>query len=278
MLRALFIGIFFFTMTPMLISCTVAARQAQSARLGLHRIELLSRAVHFVAHPRSRDRRSGARPRGAVRFQSCVLGRHCRHRLDHADRLCRQARSRELAACRHHRENAAHGFRRPRTPSSDRRRSRRNRQAPGLWHVCRAVRRRHIERRQPRAAVPLGAARRDRRPRRRRKHLDPTDGGRPIPASTAFRWGASTVRWLPGMAISTSCRTSRRSSNGAPSMPWSATASPLPPTATIDRKAMSRRLEGTVRQLLVAALRGRPIACGVPALAACLCGRASKRS
>jgi hypothetical protein len=34
---------------------------------------------------------------------------------------------------------------------------------------------------------------------------------------------------------------------------------PVPADRDIDRKAMSKRLEGTVRELLVTALRGRPI-------------------
>jgi hypothetical protein len=39
---------------------------------------------------------------------------------------------------------------------------------------------------------------------------------------------------------------------------------PVAADGDMDRKAMSRRLEGTVRQLLVAALRGRPLPVGSP--------------
>jgi hypothetical protein len=39
---------------------------------------------------------------------------------------------------------------------------------------------------------------------------------------------------------------------------------PVAADGDMDRKAMSRRLERTVRQLLVAALRGRPLPVGSP--------------
>ncbi len=45
----------------------------------------------------------------------------------------------------------------------------------GLRHVCRLVRGRHIERRQPRAAVPLGAGRRGEGGRSARRHRHPAD-------------------------------------------------------------------------------------------------------
>ena len=65
-----------------------------------------------------------------------------------------------MAAGRHHRQDAAHGVRRPHQAPADRRRHRRDRRAARRRHLDGAVRRRHLERRQPRAAVPLGAGRR----------------------------------------------------------------------------------------------------------------------
>ena len=123
-------------------------------------------------------------------------------------------------------EAAAHGVRRSRAPPPDRRRHRRDRQAARRRHLGGAVRGRHIERRQSRAAVPLGA---DRRHQARGRAGDVV-AARPAfsfsrcrsatPACTAFRWAASTARWSPGTAISTSCRTSRLSSNAARSTRW----------------------------------------------------------
>ena len=132
MLRALFIGIFFFTMTPILISAQWLLGKLNLPGWGFiasnyYRVlcALLRIRVRVVGNP-VRDR--------AVLFVSNHVSwvDIVVDRLDYAGRLCRQARSRELAAGRDHRKNAAHGFRRPRTPSPDRRRGERNRQPRGL--------------------------------------------------------------------------------------------------------------------------------------------------
>ena len=51
---------------------------------------------------------------------------------------------------------------------------------------------------------------------------------------------------------------------------------PVPADRDTDRKAMSKRMEGTVRELLVTALRGRPMRHGVRVLAVFFVG--SRRS
>ena len=92
MLRALLIGGVLLHHDAAADLGAVAARQLDLPGWGVIAVALLPRAVRAAAHPRPRRRRAGARPRRAVRLQSCLLGRHPGDRLARAGRLRRQER------------------------------------------------------------------------------------------------------------------------------------------------------------------------------------------
>ena len=71
----------------------MAARQARPARLGLHRVAIITACCARLLRIRVRVVGAPVRERaGAVRLQSCVVGRYRGDRLDRAGRLRRQER------------------------------------------------------------------------------------------------------------------------------------------------------------------------------------------
>ena len=154
---------------------------------------------------------------------------------------------------------AAHGVRRPLAPPPDRRRHRRDRPAAGRRHLGGAVRGRHLERRQPRAAVPLGAGRRGQggERARRERHPDPADVDllhrlNGIPMGRQHR---PTVAWYGDLDFMPHIKAfiARGAVDAVVSY-----GEPMAADGTADRKAMTRSLEGAVRTITSATLRGRP--------------------
>ena len=237
MLRSFLVATFFFTMTPLLISVQWLLGKARPARLGLHRRQLLSRALLAAARPRPRRRRSGARPRGAVRVQPCVVGRYPRHRLDCAGRLCRQARSQRAGRssasppnCSVRCLSTARAGSRPATPSARSSNgstparpsccSRKARRATATV-CCRSARRCSARSRMP--PRHIGAA---------PTHPHSADVDQLHRPSMAFRWDASIARWSRGMAISIFMPHIKAFIDAAArSTRWSAMASRSRPTA-----------------------------------------------
>ena len=157
-------------MTPLLISI-----QWLLDKLGLPGWGFIARNYYRVllpaaAHSRARGRRAGARPRRAVRLQSRVLGRHRGDRLGE-----RRSPSSPSARCA---KWPLVGITADmqRTVFVDR--TRRQQTGDAIAEIVKrlagrhlggAVRGRHVERRQSRAAVPLGAGRRGEGRRRARR-------------------------------------------------------------------------------------------------------------
>ena len=260
--RALFIAAFFFTMTPILISM-----QWLLDKMGLPGWGFIATNYYRVLRshprrPRACRRRTGARPRGAARLQSRLLGRYPGDRLDRAGRLHRQVRGARIG-----RWSASPPSCSARYSSTARKRQQTgdaiaeivSRLAGGTTDG--AVRRRHLERRQPRAAVPLGADRRGAR-------KPALALGERHPHSADVDLLHRPQRHPDGPAAPPADRLVRRSrlhaahqgadGRAARSTQWSPSASRSPADGATDRKAMAKSLEATVRRLAAGACAAAP--------------------
>ncbi len=180
-----------------------------------HSASVPSHSLRADRGPDSRGRETIGGQSGADPVQPCVVARHLRRHRAGAGGVRGQKRGRAMAGVRLARAIAADHFHQPAGPAADRRRHAGDRGPPARRRRGGAVRRGHLERRHPRAAVPLLAGRRGASRARRRHPAYPCHGAADVAGLCRPQWSADGPGPARARGVVRRCRTDPASAFGA---------------------------------------------------------------